>query len=361
MTLVKIGISRVTMNYEKEIKEFVDGLKELKNKYCIPGLSVAIAHENKIICSTGFGFADIENKVKATPTTPYRIASLTKPIASTIILQLVEKGQIDLDKSIAEYIPNYIEFCEKNKKNLEKPVDFAGKKIDLSHLIKNYRYENQNITIRHHLQQTIDGEPGETYRNNGLLFGLLGIAVDFNFKEKFKGLLQREIIDKLRMNDSLPCQEDTSKPEVFERLAKPYVLDKNNELVLSDYPQKGGSSAAGIVSTVLDLMKFDSALNSNELISEESKEVAFTNPKTKNGVELPYALGWFVQKDPNNAKIIWHYGHWDNSFSSLYIKLPEKALTLIILANSDGLSKNFNLHEGNLYKSPFAKAFLTNF
>lgn len=349
------------MNFEKEINEFEEKLKELKKKYIIPGLSVAIAHENKIIYSTGFGYADIENKVKATPTTPYRIASLTKPIASTIILQLVEKGQMDLDKSIAEYIPKYLEFCEKNKKNLEMPVEFFGKKVDFSHLIKNYRYENQNITIRHHLQQTIDGEPGETYRYNGLLFGLLGIAIDYNFEEKFRGLLQREILDNLEMSDSLPCQEDTSKPEVFERLAKPYVLDKNNNLVLGEYPQKGGSSAAGIISTVLDLAKFDSALNNNELISGESKEIAFTNPKTTNGVELPYALGWFVQKDPSNAKIVWHYGHWDNSFSSLYLKLPEKALTLIVLANSDGLSKNFNLHEGNLYKSPFAKAFLTNF
>ncbi|NHJ38649.1 MAG: hypothetical protein FK731_01360 [Asgard group archaeon] len=60
-------------------------------------------------------------------------------------------------------------------------------------------------------------------------------------------------------------------------------------------------------------------------------------------------------------KIIWHYGLWDNSFSSLYIKIPKKALTLIMLANSDGLSMKFNLHEGNLYKSPFFQAFLSNF
>ncbi|MGC9780054.1 MAG: beta-lactamase family protein [Candidatus Heimdallarchaeota archaeon] len=228
-------------------------------------------------------------------------------------------------------------------------------------LIKNYHYENQNITIRHHLQQTIDGEPGETYRYNGLLFGLLGIAIDFNFEEKFRGLLQKEILDKLEMNDSLACHEDTSKPEILERLAKPYFLDKKNNLVLGKYPQKGGSSAAGIISTVLDLIKFDIALNTNELISEESKEIVFTNTKTKKGIELPYALGWFVQKEPQTSnKIVWHYGYWDNSFSSLYVKIPEKELTLVMLANSDGLSKNFNLHEGNLYKSPFAKAFLTN-
>ncbi|NHK31318.1 MAG: beta-lactamase family protein [Asgard group archaeon] len=350
------------MNFENEVKEFESKLKELMEKYSLPGLSVAITHENKLIYSGGLGFADMEKKIKATATTPYRIASLTKPIASTIILQLVEKELIDLDKSIAEYIPNYIEFCEKNKKNLEKPVDIGGKKIDLSFLIKYYHYENQNITIRHHLQQTINGEPGEIYCYNGLLYGLLGLAVDFTIEEKFRGILQREIIDKLEMNDSLTHQEDESKPEILKRLAKPYVLNEKKKLVLSKYPQKNGSSSAGIVSTVLDLVKFDNAINNNELISEESKELAFTNPKNSKGEILPYGLGWFVQKEmQTNNKLIWHYGHWDNSFSSLYIKIPEKDLTLIILANSDGLSKDFNLHEGNLYKSPFAKAFLSNF
>ncbi|NHJ40231.1 MAG: beta-lactamase family protein [Asgard group archaeon] len=350
------------MEFENGIKEFETELKDLMNKYNIPGLSIAITHENRLIYSTGLGYADIENEIEAKATTPYRIASLTKPIASTIILQLVEKGLMDLDKSIAEYIPNYIEFCEKNKKNLEKLVDIGGKKIDLSFLIKYYHYENQNITIRHHLQQTINGEPGEIYCYNGLLFGLLGIAVDYTIEEKFRGLLQREILDRLEMNDSLTCQEDVSKPEILERLAKPYMLNEQKKLVLSKYPQKNGSSAAGIVSTVLDLVKFDNAINSNELISEESKEMAFTNPKNSKGNVLPYGLGWFVQKEmQTNNKIIWHYGLWDNSFSSLYVKIPEKSLTLIMLANSDGLSMKFNLHEGNLYKSPFAKTFLTSF
>jgi CubicO group peptidase (beta-lactamase class C family) len=350
------------MKFKEEIKKFEKNLKQLMNQCFIPGLSIAISHENEVIYSEGFGYADLEKKVKATPTTPYRIASLTKPISSVIILQLVEKGLIELDKSIAEYIPNYIEFCEKNKKNLEKPVDIGGKKIDLSFLIKYYHYENQNITIRHHLQQTINGEPGEIYSYNGLLFGLLGIAIDFNFDEKFKGFLQREIIDRLEMNDSLTCQDDDSKPEILERLAKPYVLNDKKKLVLANYPQTGGSSSAGIISTVLDYMKFDAALNKNELISEESKEMAFTNPKNKKGDVLPYGLGFFVQNDPKTeGKIIWHYGQWDGSFSSLYLKIPVKKLTLVIFANSDGLSHNFNLHEGNVTTSPFANAFLKSF
>ena len=289
-------------------------------------------------------------------------ATLSKKIR-VIILQLVEKGIMNLDNSIAEYIPKYVEICEKNKKLLEETtIKQNGKLISLSFLVNGYHFERQNITIRHHLQQTIINEPGEEYQYNGLLFGLLGIAVDFQVKEKFEGLLRNNIINTLEMKDSLPCQEDESKPEVLRRLAKPYRLNKKRELELSEYPQKNGSSSAGIISTVLDYMKFDKALDTNKLITKETKELAFTNSKTKSGKTLPYGLGFFIQKNPKtDEKIIWHYGNWPGSFSSLFLKVPSRNLSLVIFANSDGLSKGFKLDYGKVTLSPFAKSFLEIF
>ena len=349
------------MIFDEKIKLFEEKMKNLMDVYKLPGLSIAISHEDKIIYSTGFGFANIKKKVKATQTTPYRIASLTKPIASIVILQLVEKRIIDLDKSIADYIPKYLEICRKNKQLLEKPVDVNGEKINLSHLIEGYNFEQQNITIRHHLQQTIINEPGEEYRYNGLLYGLLGVAVDFQTEEKFQGLLKKNIFEKLGMEDSLPCQEDESKPELLQRLAIPYKLNEKRELAVSDYPQTNGSSSAGIISTVLDYMKFDKALNENTLIAEETKEMAFTNPKTRKGRILPYGLGFFIQTlREYDGKIIWHYGHWP-TFSSLYLKRPDQKLTLIMFANSNGLSENFDLGNGDIARSPFAMTFLEIF
>ena len=351
------------MSLEEQIEAFEKKLLDLKEKYKLPGMSVAISLGNNIIYSMGFGYADIENKIEATPFTTYRIASLTKPIASIIILQLAEKGIINLDKSIAEYIPNYVGMCEKNKKILEKEtIKENGKTISLSFLIRGYNYENKNITVRHHLQQTIINEPGEEYRYNGLLFGLLGVAVDFQVEDKFQGLLKKKIIEELEMNDTLPCHEDNSKPEILERLTKPYRLNKKGELVLSEYPQKNGSSSAGIISTVLDYMKFDKALDENKLIKKETKEMAFTNPKNKMGFTLPYGLGFFVQNyQKTGEKLIWHYGNWPGSFSSLFLKVPSRNLSLVVFANSDGLSKGFKLDNGEVTLSPFAKSFLKIF
>ncbi|MGC9780084.1 MAG: hypothetical protein HZR80_12640 [Candidatus Heimdallarchaeota archaeon] len=59
-----------------------------------------------------------------------------------------------------------------------------------------------------------------------------------------------------------------------------------------------------------------------------------------------------------NTKIIWYYGHWPKSFSSLYLRIRGKKLTLVMLANSDGLSHGFNLGNGDFMTSPFFIAFL---
>ena len=72
-------------------------LIELQQEYHLPSISVSIISNKKIIYSNGFGYADIERKIAATDTTPYRIASITKPIASTIILKLVENSKLQLD------------------------------------------------------------------------------------------------------------------------------------------------------------------------------------------------------------------------------------------------------------------------
>ncbi|NHJ83860.1 MAG: beta-lactamase family protein [Asgard group archaeon] len=355
-------------DFELILDFFEEKIVNLKNKYKIPGMSIAISYQNELIYAKGFGYADIENKIKATSGTPYRIASLTKPIASVIILQLVEQGLIDLDASIATYLPNYLEFCRKNKAHLETAtfVD-EGEIKNYSFLMEGYNFEDQNITIRHHLQQTITGDPGEEYKYNGALFGFLGIAVDNVVEEKFIGFLRKNIIEALDMRDTLPKQDDTSKPEILNRLAKPYKIKQNKKdrkinWIRSEYPDGDVSSAAGIVSTVLDYLKFDKALDTNQLISEKTKEMAFTNPKTKSGKILPYGLGFFVQTVPDiKGKIIWHYGYWPESFSSLYLKIPSEELALVLMANSDGLSRMFDLGRGDVTKSPFTRAFFETF
>ena len=74
----------------------------------------------------------------------------------------------------------------------------------------------------------------------------------------------------------------------------------------------------------------------------------------------PTGLGWFVQKY-NGETVVWQFGQTPNGYSSLILKIPAKRLTLILLANSDGLSSSFDLPSGDVTKSLFAVLFLRLF
>jgi hypothetical protein len=75
---------------------------------------------------------------------------------------------------------------------------------------------------------------------------------------------------------------------------------------------------------------------------------------------LPHGMGWFVQ-NYNGEKVVWQFGQGDNASSSLVVVVPARSLTLVLLANSDGLSKSLGLADGDLTRSPFGKLFLELF
>jgi CubicO group peptidase (beta-lactamase class C family) len=142
---------------------------------------------------------------------------------------------------------------------------------------------------------------------------------------------------------------------VISRLALPYVTTSGRP-VLGEYPPRGIGAAAGLISTVRDLAKYDAALDAHVLLSSATQARAWTPFVLTGGQRSPYGLGWFTQMTAAGTAI-WHYGLWP-TFSSLLLKLPERGVTLILLANSDGLSARFALADGDVTLSPFAAAFI---
>jgi hypothetical protein len=99
--------------------------------------------------------------------------------------------------------------------------------------------------------------------------------------------------------------------------------------------------------------------STNVFISRDSQEQAWTNAVSTTGQVLPYGLGWFIQRE-RGVRLIWHYGQW-LQYSALYLKAPDRHVTLILLANSGGLSEAFRMADGDVMVSPFAKAFVRIF
>jgi CubicO group peptidase (beta-lactamase class C family) len=118
--------------------------------------------------------------------------------------------------------------------------------------------------------------------------------------------------------------------------------------------------STGLITTVRDFAQFDLALKKPPLLLRaDSISLAWTAPTGRDGRRLPHGLGWFVQSYSGQT-VVWQFGS-GNASSSMVVTVPGRGLTMILLANSNGLAKGFNLTAGDVSVSPFAKAFLGTF
>lgn len=340
--------TRATAIAEQENRAFISAIDRLRRDYRIPGMSVIVMRNQQEVLAQGLGYADLERRIPASEITPYHIASLTKPLATTLLLQLVEQGRLDLDAPFAAYDPSYTDLC-----NLIRSPS--------GYYVPDYNCYTQQITVRHHLTHTTQGIPGSNFEYQGGVFGVLARVISNVAGRDFESLLVENIIVPLNMTSTASSQRN-APARLVERLAKPYQVDSTGKFVRVGYPGLDVDAGAGIISTVVDLAKFDVALDTNLLISEESKALLWTPTRANDGHILPYGLGWFVQ-DVGGTKLVWHFGWWPGAFSSLLLKVPEQGLTFILLANGDGASAPFvdDLGTGNVLASPFATTFLNHF
>jgi CubicO group peptidase (beta-lactamase class C family) len=191
----------------------------------------------------------------------------------------------------------------------------------------------------------------------------------------FRLAMTETIFDRLGMSDSVPAQnvDDASSDDraifsdsqlerfsdILQRLAKPYRVSGGNPSVNTGV-SKSLSATSGAISTVRDLARYDGALDGSVLLHRATMAAMWSNAATTSGASMPTGLGWFVQ-NYNGQAVYWQFGSTAGAYSSLLIKVPGKNLTLILLANSDGLSAPFTLQDGDVTASLFARAFLRLF
>ena len=332
------AVAQAPPDLDQRVALFTRYLDSLRIQSGVPGLSVAVVSGGRVAWERGFGFADVEAHVPAAPDTPYRLASLTKTFTSALLMRCVDTGMLDLDAPIRNYTTTV---------------------------------PDQAASVRHVLSMTSDSPAGSRYRYDGDRFGALTPVVQACAGAPYRAALASQILDRLAMLDSVPGQDlqapsadvaalfDAATLEryrrVLGRLAKPYVV-RNGRVAPGEYPPRGITAAAGLISTVRDLARYDAANDARVLVSAASQSLAWTPFALADGRRSAYGLGWFSQVTAAGTAI-WHYGLWP-TFSSLLLKLPERGVTLIMLANSDGLSARFPLAEGDVTVSPFARAFI---
>lgn len=319
---------------EPDLENFPADLDAIRVELLIPGMAAAIAYDGEVVWSQGFGQADVESGLSATDTTPFHLASLTKPFASTILMQLVEQGLVYLDHPVSRY-----------GVNLPNPG---------------------TILVRHLLTHTSEGTPGEEFRYNGGRFGHLDQVIESASGRSFESHLVDQILEPLGLVNTAP---NPLQPSAFaltgldlnsflSRMASGYVVS-NRTVYRQAHPDYFGVSA-GLLASARDVASFSLAIDDGRFLEPETWDLVFTPAVSNAGSTLPYGLGWFLY-EAQGIKYQWHYGWWTSN-SSLIVRVPERRLTFVALANTPQLSAEYQLGtSANLFRSGVAKLFIDYF
>jgi CubicO group peptidase (beta-lactamase class C family) len=322
---------------------FSDYLDALRIQASIPGLAAALVGPSDVMWEGSFGQQNVDRNIPVNATTPFQLDGTTQTIVASLAVRCASDGWLSLDDPVSKFAPSS---------------------------------PDATATIGQLLTHTTAGPKGLTfsYRLERLAPVAAAIArcTDSSFRWGMWALF-----DRLAMIDSVPGSdvvqlkapaESFTAPtlqrfaDVIGRLATPYAIDARGHATASSYVASTLTPASGMISTVRDLEQFDLALKGARgiLLRPEWRALALTPPNDANGQPLPHAYGWFVQNN-NGGPVVWEFGVSDNASSSMIIYVPQRGLTLILLANSSGLARPFDLSTGDVTVSPFARLFLSVF
>jgi serine beta-lactamase-like protein LACTB, mitochondrial len=314
-----------------------------------PGLSAAVVSGDVVVWSQGFGLADLEQNAPVRPESVFRIASISKPIAATAVMQLVERGLVSLEDPIQRFVPSFP----------RKPQGEIRIRHLLSHTsgIRHYRGNEMNSreffpSIERALAVFRDDPllfaPGEQYSYSTYGYNLLASVVEAASGRSFDEYLRLNIFAPAGMISTF-----LERPqEVVRWRAKQYVRGPlpgtwfNAPYVDLSVKWAGG----GMISNTLDLARFDIALNAGRLLKPASLDQMYTSARLNSGAITGYGLGWMVSQDGVRLRVA-HSGGATGG-TTFMLREPRARLASVLLANVDAVPRLGDLAEQLLTLAP---------
>jgi CubicO group peptidase (beta-lactamase class C family) len=295
-----------------------------------PGATVLVAKNGKIIYRKAFGMANLELKVPMKPENVFQLGSITKQFTSVAILMLMEQGKLSLKDTLSKYIPDYPSGNEitlhhllnhtSGIKSFNTLPDFSTKiRLDIT----------PEAMINSFKHMPLEFTPGEKYAYNNSGYFLLGYIIEQLSGMSYADFIQKNIFDILGMKNS--CYANTYK--IIPNRATGYQFYEgkyeNAEYMSTTIPYAAGS----LLSTIDDMFLWNKAISQNTLISEKSKQLAFTNHTLSNGKHSNYGYGWFINEIAGTTTLEHAGGIY--GFTTSGISIPDKNIYSIVLTNLD--------------------------
>jgi CubicO group peptidase (beta-lactamase class C family) len=307
-------------------------IQQAMEKKSITGLSLAVVRNGRLFMAKGYGFANLEWQAPAAPDTVYQIQSMTKSFTASGIMLLVEEGKLHVEDKVSAYLEGTPE---------------SWKDITLRHLlthtsgIKDFINEptanlRLDVTDEEVFKATaprpLNFQPGERYSYSNTNYQLLAMIIHKVTGKSYGDFLRERIFEPLEMKNSRVNQLS----EVVPHRAAGYMPGskgwRNGDMIAPTVLAYGGG---GLLSTVLDLVKWDAALDTEKILKKTTLEQMWTPATLNNGKTTNYGFGWAIET-LGGHRCISHSGAHATGFQSYIARYPDDHLTLIVCLNCIG-------------------------
>lgn len=326
-------VSFFAFSQQKNSNEVNNLLDEVVTKKTVIGVSAGYSINGKTIQQSASGYANKKENIKFTIDTKVRMGSIAKPMTAIAVMQLVEKGLIDIDAPIQTYIPDY-------PKHIKTQITTRHL---LSHTsgIPGYKDGNEsNTTVNYAtLYEALDVfknrsllfEPGTKYSYTTYGYTVLGVIIEKVSGKTFEEYMQENIWEAANMTNTGVEKfglKNENKSQLYHRnngKGKAKIANENN---LSNRIPAGG-----FYTTVVDMLKFGNAVLDNTFITDSTFEIMRQHHSLEKENNA-YGFGWFLYaQKPNQGAIIGHPGAQTGCTSFLFI-VPSKKAVSVILSNT---------------------------
>jgi len=333
--------SRVSSSERSAIVAARNIARALRDELGIPGLAVTVSRDGAQIWSEGFGFANLELQVLATPQQRFRLASVSKLVTAAVAARLVDQGRLDLDAPVSSFLPDY-----------PAPGATVTARQILGHLsgIRHYQpkdyvdeWDSKHFaTVKESLvafqNDPLLSAPGEQEHYSTYAFTLLAAMLEGAGGASFPELVDREVAKPLGL---ATLTVDRTREVVEGRVAFYDRADDAPAAVAAvrpasfldpSYKWAGG----GLLASSEDLARFGEALLAPGYLSERMWRETFTRQQTRAGEPLEVGLTWRIGTDDAGRAIHHHSGSQQGSRAFLLL-YPGERLVVAMLTNLGGI------------------------
>ncbi|MFB6098687.1 MAG: serine hydrolase domain-containing protein, partial [Salinibacter sp.] len=333
LLLAVSGAAKAQPISESRLQRAVDVLETFMDTSRVPGLSGAIAVDGEVRWTGGFGYANLQHRVPATDSTRYRIASISKPIAATVAMTLVEEGRLNLGKPIRSYLPLF-----PKKRGRITTRQLLSHTAGIRHyrddeFLSDTRYESRLGPVSIFADDSLLFEPGTQFSYSTYGYTLASAVMEAAADSTFLKLLEARIRKPLGLESIVPEKTE----QVIPNEASFYLVKTSNgDTTVVNAPYVDNSNkwtGGGLLATPADLTRFVSALLNGRILPENRVQQMFSTQAEIEDESYHYGLGWFVGTDDQGRRRVWHTGGAVGG-SGVVLFYPERELIIATLANA---------------------------